>query len=224
MVFSANKSGEYFGYARMVSPIEEELKEGKHLPPQSSASLATPADTSITTYSAATEHAPKGYIIEDEARSTIFWEADRDEPEAKAGDRDEESSTIEGSANVASANVTETAESEMGQQTLGRPFRVEWLSTQRVPFHRARGLRNPWNQNREVKIARDGTEIEPSVGKRLVQLFSDHPVYQGRPGRPAPVAALPPAGILHPGQHALAPAVPPIPYNLHPPFNRPPYR
>jgi hypothetical protein len=32
-------------------------------------------------------------------------------------------------------------------------------------------LRNPWNGNREVKISRDGTEIEPSVGARLLQEF-----------------------------------------------------
>jgi YT521-B-like domain len=37
-----------------------------------------------------------------------------------------------------------------------------------VPFCRFRGLRNPWNRNLEVKIARDGQEIEPSVGATLV--------------------------------------------------------
>lgn len=56
-------------------------------------------------------------------------------------------------------------------QSFGKPFRIQWLSTERVPFHRTRGLRNPWNANREVKIARDGTEIEPSVGRKLIALF-----------------------------------------------------
>lgn len=50
----------------------------------------------------------------------------------------------------------------------GDSFAVEWLSTERVPFHRTRHLRNPWNHDREVKVSRDGTELEPSVGKRLL--------------------------------------------------------
>lgn len=53
----------------------------------------------------------------------------------------------------------------------GNPFRIEWLSTRRVPFYRTRGLRNALNNNREVKIARDGTEVEAGVGGRLLVLF-----------------------------------------------------
>jgi hypothetical protein len=45
------------------------------------------------------------------------------------------------------------------------------LATSRLPFYRTRGLRNPWNSNREVKIARDGTELEPGIGAKLLQLF-----------------------------------------------------
>jgi hypothetical protein len=53
----------------------------------------------------------------------------------------------------------------------GKPFSVEWESTRRVPFFRTRGLKNFWNAGREVKIARDGTEIETRVGRRLIGLF-----------------------------------------------------
>jgi hypothetical protein len=66
---------------------------------------------------------------------------------------------------------SEPSEAEEEGQSLGKPFRIQWLSTERVPFHRTRGLRNPWNANREVKIARDGTEIEPAIGRKLAQLF-----------------------------------------------------
>ncbi|KAF9046303.1 YT521-B-like domain-containing protein, partial [Panaeolus papilionaceus] len=55
------------------------------------------------------------------------------------------------------------------QEGWGDCFSVEWISTNRLPFHRARHLRNPWNHDREVKVSRDGTELEPSVGHRLLE-------------------------------------------------------
>ncbi|KAJ3880137.1 YT521-B-like domain-containing protein [Lentinula edodes] len=57
-------------------------------------------------------------------------------------------------------------------ETWGEPFKVEWLCTDRLPFFRTRHLRNPWNHDREVKVSRDGTEIEPSVGEQLLQEWS----------------------------------------------------
>ena len=50
----------------------------------------------------------------------------------------------------------------------GEPFKVEWICVDRVPFRRTRHLRNPWNNDREVKVSRDGTELEPTVGQRLL--------------------------------------------------------
>jgi len=109
----------------------------------------------------ATEHAPKGRIIDDSARGTIFWEVERGEEDSG----DEEDGDIESIAEV-------DGETETSPKSWGKPFTLSWLSTARVPFYRTRGLRNPWNANREVKIARDGTELEPSVGRRLVGLFN----------------------------------------------------
>lgn len=57
---------------------------------------------------------------------------------------------------------------EDGELGWGQNFRIEWLSTQRLPFFRTRHLRNPWNHDREVKVSRDGTELEPSVGQALI--------------------------------------------------------
>ena len=148
LIFSANKSGEYFGYARMESSIS-----GDPVPigcaPTLQAPIHTDGPQSIPT--AATETAPRGRIIDDSARGTIFWEA--------------EVSDDEGSASP------EKESADGGSQDLGRPFKIAWISTTRLPFYRTRGLRNPWNANREVKIARDGTELESSVGKRLIQMF-----------------------------------------------------
>lgn len=50
----------------------------------------------------------------------------------------------------------------------GESFKVQWLCTDRLPFYRTRHLRNPWNHDREIKVSRDGTELEPGVGQRLL--------------------------------------------------------
>ncbi|KAI9172110.1 Zinc finger CCCH domain-containing protein [Paramyrothecium foliicola] len=159
LVFSANKSGEYFGYARMVSEIDEDPAAAIEFAPKAQATTELDLPKAIPTE--ATEHAPKGRIIDDSARGTIFWEADRGDTENES---ENESDNDTGS--------TKSGAAEDGTQTWGKPFKLEWLSTNRLPFYRTRGLRNPWNSNREVKIARDGTELEPSVGRRLLGLFN----------------------------------------------------
>lgn len=166
LIFSANKSGEYFGYARMASQISGEPVNLATSTPatedSTTSSEAAGSPQSIPTPATAT--APKGRIIDDSARGTIFWEADHSETDG-ASPRDSEGSTPD--------------------QNWGKQFQIEWLSTSRLPFYRTRGLRNPWNANREVKIARDGTELEPSVGQRLVQMFH-RPQQPPQPGMMAP--------------------------------------
>jgi hypothetical protein len=51
----------------------------------------------------------------------------------------------------------------------GDCFKVEWIELRKVPFHRTRHLRNAWNKGREIKVSRDGTELESSVGQRLLE-------------------------------------------------------
>ena len=57
----------------------------------------------------------------------------------------------------------------------GRPFHVDWIRTTHLPFIRTRHLRNPWNHGREVKVSRDGTEIEPSIGRQLLEEWDKPP-------------------------------------------------
>jgi len=104
----------------------------------------------------ATVTAPVGRIIDDSARGTIFWEATVEE-------------LVDGDA--ADDKPEETDESMAGIKPWGKPFNVQWISTTKLPFFKTRGFRNSWNSNREVKIARDGTEVEEAVGKRLLQMF-----------------------------------------------------
>ncbi|KAL0062321.1 hypothetical protein AAF712_010805 [Marasmius tenuissimus] len=50
----------------------------------------------------------------------------------------------------------------------GDSFKVEWICTERLSFLRTRHIRNPWNHDREIKVSRDGTELEPVVGQQLL--------------------------------------------------------
>ncbi|KAF1838640.1 hypothetical protein BDW02DRAFT_576134 [Decorospora gaudefroyi] len=170
LIFSANKSGEYFGYARMASPILEDGSPVIGSAPKPEAVIDAP-DVPKSIATPATEWAPRGRIIDDSARGTIFWEA--------------ELSDTEGEEDVDTAERDEAPPAEMDisavAQSWGKPFKIEWVSTNRLPFYRTRGLRNPWNANREVKIARDGTELEPGVAERLVQMFHRLPSTAGAP-------------------------------------------
>lgn len=138
----------------MLSPINDDEELALEMPTRPEPIPGTIEELDVT-LTPATSNAPKGRIIDDSARGTIFWEVESLEEEMEDS-RSERS--VEG-------------EEEGEGQTFGKPFRIQWLSTERVPFHRTRGLRNPWNANREVKIARDGTEIEPTIGRKLIQLF-----------------------------------------------------
>jgi hypothetical protein len=160
LIFSANKSGEYFGYAKMTSPISEDPAAAIEFAPKAHAVEDPDLPKAIPTE--ATEFAPKGRIIDDSARGTIFWEAETDD--------------IDGGVDEDGISEASDQDGDISpSKAWGKPFKLQWVSTSRVPFYRTRGLRNPWNSNREVKIARDGTELEPSIGRRLIQMFHRDP-------------------------------------------------
>ena len=128
LFFSANKSGEYFGLARMNSAITEQAGKGEV--PES----AVEDSNARYTVTPASDAAPAGRIYDDALRGTIFWEID----------------------SIASASTA------LDSANNARSFGVEWLSTSRVPFYRTKGLRNPFNQNREVKVTRHPPQIRPA--------------------------------------------------------------
>lgn len=162
----------------MVSPINEDPAAAIEFAP--AAQLTSDVDLPKAIPTEATEFAPRGRIIDDSARGTIFWEAERDDKGGSDGGQQEDEGGEGGSAAGDTGSVRSGQDSGGGgaagepseAKAWGKPFRLEWLSTARLPFYRTRGLRNPWNSNREVKIARDGTELEPSVGRRLIGLFN----------------------------------------------------
>lgn len=61
----------------------------------------------------------------------------------------------------------------MNAKALGGVFKLEWLNRRELWFSKCLHLRNPWNDNKEVKICRDGQEVEPAVGEALCRLFPE---------------------------------------------------
>jgi len=104
-----------------------------------------------TTVTPRTASAPRGVIFADKARGRSFWEV------AESSEDDD---------------TTEHKEEKAG----GNVFRIDWIRWESpLPFHRTREIRNPWNRHREIKVSRDGTEIEPSVGAILLAAFDAKP-------------------------------------------------
>ncbi|KAG5445616.1 YTH domain-containing protein 1 [Clonorchis sinensis] len=54
---------------------------------------------------------------------------------------------------------------------LSNPFRIKWISKRDLPFSKVNHLTNPWNENKPVKIGRDGQEIEGVCGEALCRLL-----------------------------------------------------
>ena len=77
---------------------------------------------------------------------------------------------------VSKANRPESVSSFEGRDTRDDgtgsawdlPFRIQWVRTDSLLFLHTRHLRNPWNHDHEVKVSRDGTKLEPTVGQQLL--------------------------------------------------------
>jgi len=158
----------------MTSPINDDPSAAIEFAPKAQSVEDPKLPKAIPT--PATEYSPKGRIIDDSARGTIFWEVERDEVD---GEEEED------------IQSNRSDEDTPQSKAWGKPFKIEWISTTRLPFYRTRGLRNPWNSNREVKIARDGTELETSIGRRLLGLFHrvPSPVAPNTQGPPLQIVA-----------------------------------
>merc|ERR1719334_998082 len=50
-------------------------------------------------------------------------------------------------------------------------YKLDWICKQQLEFSRAAHLCNAWNENKLVKVGRDGQEIDPKTGEQLCLLF-----------------------------------------------------
>lgn len=72
-----------------------------------------------------------------------------------------------------------------GTQNLGSCFGLEWRRLYDLPFSETEFLKNPLNEDKPVKISRDGQELPPDIGQELVRLFEEGAERHGvpRPGQ-----------------------------------------
>lgn len=61
----------------------------------------------------------------------------------------------------------------MSAKALGGVIKIDWVCKKELPFTSTTHLYNPWNENKPVKIGRDGQEIEPKVAEELCRLFPE---------------------------------------------------
>ncbi|TCD70159.1 hypothetical protein EIP91_004629 [Steccherinum ochraceum] len=81
---------------------------------------------------------------------------------------EQQQNLLKGKERAESHSPNDPAPSAADPPVWGESFKIEWIRTDRLPFYLTRHLRNPWNHDREVKVSRDGTELEPSVGQALL--------------------------------------------------------
>merc|ERR1719411_1678407 len=60
----------------------------------------------------------------------------------------------------------------LSAKALGGVFKIDWICKKDLSFQKVGHLHNPWNDNKPVKIGRDGQEIEPSIAENLCRLFA----------------------------------------------------
>lgn len=59
----------------------------------------------------------------------------------------------------------------LSNKSLGGLIEIDWLCTNELSFQETSELINSYNDNKPVKIARDGQQLEPRIGKKLCKLF-----------------------------------------------------
>ena len=57
-------------------------------------------------------------------------------------------------------------------------FQLDWMCTEPLPYSRTRHIRNPWDHSREVRVSKDGYELEPGCGQQLIDEWQRYVVEQ----------------------------------------------
>ncbi|KAH9807722.1 YT521-B-like domain-containing protein, partial [Melampsora americana] len=218
LIFSANRSGEFYGYAKMTGPIWRSIHKPISVPssPISRPSLLTTRRASANDLvlplpslliekeeEVGTHEELKGQLLPafEERRTTaspapispcvsfmglappnsfsggpsrslpepIRLEEGNEKKGEKKGEK-EEVDEMEDEVDGLDDEVLGSEDSVSGD---GKPFEIEWIRVQKLPFHLTRDLKNPFNGHREVKVSRDGTEIEPKIGAILISRIDE---------------------------------------------------
>lgn len=108
---------------------------------------------------------------------------------------------------------------------LGGVFGIQWECLFDLPFPLTNHLLNPLNENKPVKISRDGTELPPALGEELVRMMEQGAARMGTP-RPKVRPLEPPISAFAAPRQQPPPAMPPAgawpPMGSHAPQQPPP--
>ncbi|WFD28775.1 hypothetical protein MNAN1_003789 [Malassezia nana] len=193
LFFSENFSGQFFGFATMascpgsvpspvdevqnlldISSLDDTCEPSSEQPTEDSKATAHPEDTHCVSpsHSFGSSGSPtpsskaRKHLHQDLAASAQRHNESLEEKDASAEPRLASSETTV-DKNDELALQTETLMSESRSLQVGRPFYLDWQITEPLPFSEIQNLRNPWRDNRLIKVSRDGTELEPNVGRQL---------------------------------------------------------
>lgn len=60
-----------------------------------------------------------------------------------------------------------------GGARLADPFRIRWFCTRPLSFRQTGHLTNAYNDNQIIAYAKDGQEVDPETGEKLVLSMDD---------------------------------------------------
>ena len=73
-----------------------------------------------------------------------------------------------------------------GSAAVSNSFNVDWIRRYDLPFKETEHLTNPLNENKPVKISRDGQELPLALGLQLCRMFDEGADAAGVPKPPPP--------------------------------------
>ncbi|KIW70574.1 hypothetical protein PV04_02830 [Phialophora macrospora] len=185
LIFSVNGSGRFFGYATMRAEISDEERptlsvHENHSPARNTYGSECGSDSQSESasrresLSSCDTSVSAGSISYEPHKRKITWQASSSQPCARSH------STSDGSYSlpltVTSPNSLDSPSLDSLSSTLAnctQPCRIKWLSTQSIPFEEVRGLRNLWNSNKEIHVARNVTAVEPILAAELLEYWKE---------------------------------------------------
>ena len=145
LVFSVNRMSCFYGVARLESTFEEAQElNAAAKDDRSQMALVTPTESFLHKKDGVL--VPAGQTVFDPLRGSQFW----------------------------MAHDCPVEEPQVEKFT--SPAKIRWITVPNssVPFSKTKSMKNILNQNKPLKVARDGTEIDPAIAKTLCELFEQN--------------------------------------------------
>lgn len=73
-----------------------------------------------------------------------------------------------------------------GTSSVSNSFNVDWVRRYDLPFRETESMTNPLNENKPIKISRDGQELPLALGLKVCRMFDEGADAAGVPRPPPP--------------------------------------